>query len=491
MQYINNQWISGQGEPLVTKNPATGEISWEGNSASMAEVEYAVGAANVALNQWRLRSVNFRLEILQRYAACIEEQKTVLAECIAEETGKPFWESATEVTSMIGKIKLSAQAYSERTGDSEKPLQGAVSVVRHHPIGVMAVLGPFNFPGHLPNGQIVPALLAGNTIVFKPSELTPKTSIFLAKLWEQAGFPAGVINLVLGSGKVGQTLTSHPYINGILFTGSYATGKKLHLQCAGQPEKMLVLEMGGNNPLIVWDVKNKDAAAYHILQSAFISAGQRCTCARRLIIAKGEEGDRLLSRLKSWMAGIKVGYWRDEPEPFMGPVISQAAAHYLLEKQAFLIAHGGEPLIKMQHIKPETGLLSPGLIDITMNNSQEDIELFGPLLQVIRVQDFDEALRVANDTQYRLAAGLQSDSREHYDRFFQTIHAGVLSWNRPTTGASSAAPFGGIGQSGNYRPGSYYAADYCAYPVASSESTQLILPENLLPGLCSSPLLTN
>jgi succinylglutamic semialdehyde dehydrogenase len=483
MQFINNQWQVGQGIIWTTKNPATGATNWEGNTASIQDVEQAITAARSAFTTWSMTTLDTRIDLLQRFAKIIEEQQTRLAECIAEETGKPLWETKTEVTAMINKIAISIEAYQQRTGYVEKSLPGGVSVTKHKPLGVVAVLGPFNFPGHLPNGHIVPALLAGNTIVFKPSELTPKTAILMVELWQKAELPAGVINLILGGSEIGKALTSHSGINGILFTGSYPTGKKLHEQCAGKPEKLLALEMGGNNPLIAWQVKDIEAAAYTILQSAFISAGQRCTCARRLIISNDKEGDQILTALNNWIKRIKIGYWRDQPEPFMGPVISEAAAKHVLGKQQALIDQGGEVLTTIQHLKSGTGLLSPGLMDVTAIKTHEDVEIFGPLLQVFRVSNFDKAIKTANNTRYGLVAGLLSDNRDLYNQFYQHIYAGVLSWNRPTTGASSAAPFGGIGWSGNYRPGGFYTADYCAYPVASSETTVLSLPTTISQGL--------
>ncbi|MBY0544580.1 MAG: succinylglutamate-semialdehyde dehydrogenase [Gammaproteobacteria bacterium] len=480
---INDEWLLGEGEPIMLNNPSTGLLSWEGKAASLRQVDDAIKAASAAFKIWSSTALAERINVLHAYAQALESQQLALAECISEETGKPLWESKTEVTGMIGKIAISVEAYQVRTGMSEKTITNGISVLKHKPLGVMGVLGPFNFPGHLPNGHIVPALLAGNTIVFKPSELTPQTAIFMMKLWQKAGLPAGVLNLILGKGDVGQILTTNLNVKGILFTGSYATGKRLYLECADQPEKLLALEMGGNNPLIVSQIKNKEAAAYNIIQSAFITAGQRCTCARRLIIPTGSDGDELLSILIGWMDCIRIGHWRDEPEPFMGPVISVDAANAILKKQEELITEGGEALVLMRHLNPETGLLSPALIDVTANKERDDTEIFGPLLQVIRVADFEEALRVANETHYGLVAGLQSDSRKEYEQFYEAMQVGVLSWNRATTGASSAQPFGGIGWSGNYRPSGYYAADYCAYPVSSSESSQLVMPAALTPGL--------
>ena len=256
----------------------------------------------------------------------------------------------------------------------------------------------------------------------------------------------------------------------------------LHEQFGGQPEKILALEMGGNNPLIVQDVTDIDGAVHHAIQSAFLSAGQRCTCARRLLVPKGKKGDQFLERLVAVAGRIQVGDFDAEPQPFMGSVISPEAAEKLLAAQASLLEQGATPLLEMQSLRPDTGLLSPGIVDAT-GLEVADEEFFGPLLTVYRYKSFDEALELANNTRYGLSAGLLSDDRKLYERLVEEIRAGIVNWNRPLTGASSAAPFGGVGASGNHRPSAYYAADYCAWPMASLEARRSEVPESLAPGL--------
>ncbi|MFC1835972.1 aldehyde dehydrogenase family protein, partial [Thermodesulfobacteriota bacterium] len=276
-------------------------------------------------------------------------------------------------------------------------------------------------------------------------------------------------------------------LDGVFFTGSAETGKAIHRAFAGHPEKILALEMGGNNPLLVFDVADLDAAAYLTILSAYITSGQRCSCARRLIVPNGRDWERFIDRLAAMVRKIRVGVYTDTPEPFMGPVISDEAADELLSVQDGFIADGARTLIRMEPLRGIEALLSPGLIDVTDIQHREDVELFGPLLQLIRVEDFDEALKEANDTAYGLAAGLLSDNADLYDRFRRKIKTGVVNWNRHTTGASSAMPFGGIGLSGNHRPSAYFAADYCAYPVASIETDALEKPEATLPGIDLEP----
>lgn len=481
--FINQHWLAGSGQPFASRNPATGEILWQGRAADAEQVGRAVACAREVFEAWSDRTVAERADICRRFGEQLQEHREALARAIGSETGKPLWEARTEVAAMIGKIEISIRAYDERTGSRESEAAGARAVLRHRPHGVVAVFGPYNFPGHLPNGHIVPALLAGNTVLFKPSELTPAVAEKVVRCWEAAGLPAGVLNLLQGEKDTGVALAGHPGIDGLFFTGSSQTGELLHRQFGGHPGKILALEMGGNNPLLVGEISDIPAAVHETLQSAFISAGQRCTCARRLLVAEGEAGDRFVEALRRAIGGIRVGRYDADPQPFMGSLVSERAADQILAARKRLLDLGGEELSPLTKLEAGTGLLSPGLIDVTAIDDLPDEEYFGPLLQLIRYRDFDQAIREANNTRYGLSAGLLSDSREQYDLFVRRIRAGIVNWNKQITGASSNAPFGGIGASGNHRASAYYAADYCAYPVAGLELDRVQLPETLAPGL--------
>ncbi|TFV88977.1 succinylglutamate-semialdehyde dehydrogenase [Oxalobacteraceae bacterium OM1] len=481
--YINGAWLDGEGPELPVFDPSTGRQVWSGHAATPAEVDTACKAARAAFEPWALQELDSRIVVCNRFRDLLKEHADELATLIAIEVGKPLWEARTEVTTMANKIDISVQSYRSRTGESYSKVADGDAVLRHRPHGVFAVFGPYNFPGHLPNGHIVPALIAGNTIVFKPSEYAPQSAVKTVELWEQAGLPRGVLNLVNGGRDTGAALAQQPGIDGILFTGSYQTGAILHKQFAGQPGKMLALEMGGNNALVAWDVENVDAAVHHIVFSAFVSAGQRCTCARRLIVEDSARGQALLDRLVAVASKIAIGRYDADPAPFMGPVVSASIAGKLLAAQDDLLARGGKSLLAMRRLEEGTGFVSPAIIDVTEARDVPDEEWFGPLLQVIRVKDFDAALRVMNATEYGLAAGLLSENADLWKGFLVHARAGIVNWNRPTTGAASTAPFGGIGKSGNHRPSAYYAADYCAYPVASIENPVLDMPKQLSPGL--------
>ncbi|CAI1732443.1 succinylglutamate-semialdehyde dehydrogenase [Serratia proteamaculans] len=481
--FINGTWQQGHSAEFSKTDPVDNQPLWQANAADGSDVAAACEAARAAFPAWARTPFEQREQLVKRFAALLEEHKAHLAATISRETSKPRWETLTEVQAMIGKVAISLQAYQARTGVSQTAMADGASVLRHRPHGVLAVFGPYNFPGHLPNGHIVPALLAGNTVVFKPSELTPQTAEETLKLWQQAGLPAGVINMVQGGRETGEALAASSDIDGLLFTGSAGTGYHLHRQLAGQPEKILALEMGGNNALIVDQIEDCDAVVNLAIQSAFISAGQRCTCSRRILVKRGSEGDAFIERLVQVASALRIGRWDAEPQPFMGGVISSAAAEKMMAAQHHLLSLGGKALLTMQRLESGSALLSPGIIDVTGVQNVPDEEYFGPLTTIIRYNDFDEAVRIANQTRYGLSVGLVSPQRERFDHLLLEARAGIVNWNKPLTGASSAAPFGGVGASGNHRPSAYYAADYCAWPMASLESESLTLPASLSPGL--------
>ncbi|MDB5696903.1 MAG: astD [Sphingomonas bacterium] len=454
-------------EELLSHEPATGALLWR---SPVGDVDEEVAAARAGWAGWAARPVAFRIETLRRFANTVRARADAFADLIARETGKPLWEAKTEIDSVVAKVDISVSAYAERTAQRrlDSPM-GARTSVRHKPHGVLAVLGPYNFPAHLPNGHTVPALLAGNAVVFKPSEKTPATGAFLVECYHAAGVPAECMRLVIGGPAAGKALAEHPGIDGLLFTGSARTGLALNRAFANKPEKILALEMGGNNPIVVWDTPDVDTAATIVVQSAFTSAGQRCTAARRLIVQDALY-DPLVAAIDKLAGRLIVGAPHDDPQPFMGPVIDNPAADGLQDGFVGLLTRGGRVIRHLVRSDPDLPFLSPAMIDVTDMPDRPDAELFGPILQVFRAHDFDEAIEEANATRYGLAASLISQTPALYDRFWAGIRAGVVNWNRPTNGAPSNAPFGGVGWSGNHRPSAYYAADYCAYPVVSSEA---------------------
>src|SRR5881628_2037073 len=418
-------------DTLISYDPATGDEVWSGE---IGDASAEVAAARAAWPEWAAHSHAYRIEAVRRFANVVRKKEAEFSELISRETGKPLWESKTEVAAVVNKVEISIDAYAERT--PQRKLEAALTnkvAVRHQPHGVLGVLGPYNFPAHLPNGHIVPALIAGKAVVFKPSEKTPATGKFLVDCFHEAGVPADVLRLLIGGPDEGRALAAQPGIDGLLFTGSARAGQSLHRQFAETPHKMLALELGGNNPLVVWHAKHIEAIVVLI--------------------------DRLI-----------VDHPFADPPPFMGPVIDLAAADHVQEQWLNLMMKGGKTLRRLDRPFKDRPYITPGLIDVTDVRDRPDEEIFGPVLQLVRVKDFDAAIDEANNTRFGLAASLVGGSPEMYDKFWANVRAGVINRNKPTNGAPSNAPFGGVGLSGNNRPSAFYAADYCAYPVTSVEA---------------------
>lgn len=454
---------------IASFEPATGSELWRGK---VGDVEDVVARARRAWPVWASQPLSTRIELLRRFANEVRRESENLATMIARETGKPLWEARSEVDGVIDKVEVSVRAYADRT--PQRKLDSALNgtaAVRHKPHGVLAVISPWNMPALLPTGQIVPALIAGNVVVFKPSEKAPATGDMLARCFHRAGISAAVIQVLFGGPEQGQALVAHDGIDGVLFTGSAHAGIAINRKLASSPDKLVALELGGNNPLVVWDTPKLSDAAAIVVQSAFTSAGQRCSSARRLIV-KSTLYDAVISEVRKLTDRLIVGAPFDTPSPFMGPVIDNAAADGLTESFVYLLSNGGRAIKHMTRLRDDLPFVSPAIIDVTKIEDRPDVELFGPLLQVVSVGDFDEAIAEANNTRFGLTASLIGGTPQEYNRFWANVRAGVVNWNRPTIGEAAAAPFGGIGLSGNNRPGAYYAADACAYPVASSEMEQ-------------------
>lgn len=462
---------------LSSYSPADGSVVWEGEHTPPAEIDAAVERSRAVALRWARTPFENRADVIGRFAESVNGRKEELATLIATEVGKALWDARTEVAAVVGKATLSERAAAERTGVSTSQTQSGAMTVRHRPVGVMAVLGPFNFPAHLPNGHIMPALLAGNTVVFKPSEQAPAVGAWMLERWRESGIPDNVVQIVHGAADTARCLVDHPDVDGVLFTGGVPAGRAIHAALAGRPEVLLALELGGNNPVIAWDLEAepvREAAARIAARSAFVTAGQRCTCARRLIVPAGADGDAVIDHLMTVTAGLRIDHPLADPQPFHGPVISPAAADAVIDAAARLVEAGATPLVNPR-IDSDLGpaFVRPGLLDVTPVGRLADEEVFGPLLLVQRADDIDHAVELANNTQFGLAAALLSPSTERWEFVGPRLDAGIVNWNLPTVGASGAAPFGGIGLSGNHRPAGYHAADYCADAVASLTTASL------------------
>ena len=454
---------------LISVAPASGEVLWEGMPA---DVPPQVARAEAGWAHWAALPVTSRIEAMRRFANGVRAVEDRFADLIARETGRPIWEARQEVAMVLDRVDRAAGAHAERTG--QRRLEGALGArmaLRHKPHGVVAVIGAYALPAAIPVGQIVPALIAGNSILFKPSEKTPAVGEMLVRLFHEAGVPESALGCVMGDARTGKALIAQDAVRGVLFTGSSQAGLAIARAHGGQPEKLLALEMGGNNPIVAWDTADIAASAALIVQSAFAYGGQHCLCARRLIV-RDTLRDMLVAEVKTLADRLVIDQPHADPAPFMGPMIDMEAADGLTESFLYLMSNGGRPIKHMQRPREGLPFVTPAIIDVTSVPDRPDLELFGPLLQVIAVETFEAAIAEANNSRFGLSAALIGGSPEDYDSFWSNARAGIVNWNRPTHVVAPNAPAGGIGLSGNHRPAGFYTADACAYPVASAEMEQ-------------------
>lgn len=455
-------------------------------------VSRAAAAAKRAYKSWSLMPVAQRAGYLKKLKELYISHADEMATIISRETGKPFWETQGEVKTMINKIDITID-HSIHLIDEvkvENALPGVDGFIRHRSRGVMAVLGPFNFPGHLPNGHIVPALLTGNTIVFKPSEMTPAIAQKMAQLFDLAGFPPGVFNLVHGLGETGKRLVVDENVDGVLFTGSYETGLKIKQATLEHHWKLLALEMGGKNATVVWDDADLNKAIYESIIGSFVTAGQRCSCTSRIILHKSV-ADQFVEKFYETAKKLTIGHWKENP--FMGPLINADAVEKYLRFQEIAQREGADRIMrgKVLDVGREGHYVTPSICvvkEFRKESIYQKSEIFGPNVAIYTVDDFDQALEINDSTGFGLAMAVFSKNKALYERAVAEARVGIVNWNRTTNGASSRLPFGGLGKSGNDRPTAHFAVHYCTVPVASLEDPSGFDSKGALPGVNFEPL---
>ncbi len=449
---------------------------------ALPAVDEAVGAARRAWPAWAATPDTQRHAALRRFADALSKREEEAARVIVAEMGKPLREARAEVRSAVEKIGITIDEALRFVA----PFGVAGGRCRWRPRGVLAVLGPFNFPLHLPNGHIVPALATGNCVVFKPSEITPGAGQIAAECWDAAGLPAGVFNLVQGDARSGSRLAIHPDVNGVLFTGSFETGDRIRRATIDQPGKILALEMGGKNAAIVLADADLDRAVSECFLSAFQTTGQRCSSTSRLILDAPIAG-AFVERFAAMARGARIGHGTD-PETFLGPLATERSLERFLSFQEIARREGAKTVLAASRpATPRRGhYVSPSMhriarVDAGSRYQQE--EIFGPDVSVLVVRGLDEALAAQDVTRYGLALSIFTGSRAAYEEAWLRSEVGVLNWNQGTAGASSHLPFGGRRRSGNDSPSALLAPVYCAYPVASLETEAPFDPSTLPPGV--------
>ncbi|MCR9075955.1 MAG: aldehyde dehydrogenase family protein [bacterium] len=482
---IAGQWHSIPGNAIVSTMPAhPDQVVWSGTS-SVDAVHDAIRAARGALPEWSASPIEQRIAVLRKFQEIAKARAAELGALISTETGKALWESQAEANLIGAKVDITLEdgewSGRHRVSDFEFGLNETKRARCHfRPHGVMAVVGPFNFPAHLPNGHIVPALLTGNTVVFKPSDKSPAVGQVLTEMFQEAlesqGAPKGVINLVHGAVDESIALCGSPDVDGVLFTGSWAAGRAITQANLDHPGKIIALEMGGNNPAIIMPDADLFQAVVEVTRCAFNTTGQRCTSTRRLIVHR-DVADSVIPALIKSASNLMIGD-PDAPEPvFMGPIISEEALDSVLKFQERVASNGGRVLMESTRMPDREGwFITPGIIEVDeftlgCDDAGCDEEVFGPLLRISIVDSFDEALEQANATRYGLSASVFTADESLQTRFLNECRAGCRNINCGTAGASSKLPFGGLGLSGNHRPAGAFALDYTAYPVASMIET--------------------
>lgn len=474
--FIDGQWIEpdSNSDTITSINPSDGSsIVWQGR-CSVDHVRPAVAAARQAFPAWTRLNRSDREKYLRSYQDVVRSNVDRIADLIADETGKTIAESRFEAGALAAKvdITLDPDGAASRVRDfSVKVNDTRRGDNRFKPHGVMAVVGPFNFPAHLPNGHYIPALAAGNTIVFKPSDKTPGVGQVLAELWEEVGLPRGVFNLVQGTAPVASALVDHEDLNGILFTGSWSVGRRILEANLNRPGRIIALEMGGNNPAVIMDDAHLEQALIECVRAGFATTGQRCTCTRRVIVHESI-ADRFIHAFVEAARRLTYGPPRSEPPVFMGPVINESSVRAVLEFQSRLHQRGGRVLLEARQGDEGGFFVSPGVVEVSQGafragDDEHDCEVFGPLVQVSRCVNLEDGIRQANATRYGLAASIFTASEQSAQQFFNRVNAGCINHNTGTAGASSQLAFGGLGMSGNHRPAGAFSVDYCSYPVAS------------------------
>lgn len=473
-------------ESFLSENPGdTRDLIGE-YQAAPAHVDEAVAAARAAFAGWADQPLEARLAALGRLRAGIAQRADELALLLVRETGRPLWETRQEVATMQAKVDTTCGEAVAEIAERHPP--GLRGRLLYRPLGAVAVVSPFNFPAHLPHGQLLPALAAGCTVVMKPSELTPAIGELYAEIVDGAGFPPGVFSLLQGGAKIGEALITHADVDAVFFIGSWATGHRIRKATIDQPGKLLALEMGGKNAALVLDDANLELAAREIAHSAYITAGQRCSSTSR-VVATERVHDALVERLARAAREVKVGYGMDEGV-FMGPLISRPAmARFLATLRKAERARAAEPIVPSVPLLLERRghYVSPSLHlcrKATKSEYQRE-ELFGPNLAVWRAKNLEEALALANDSDYGLCMSVYTNQRAAYEQVLQKGRAGQINWNRGTVGSSPRMPFGGLGKSGNHRPAGLFMIRSCVRPVATLEG-EISEPESLF-ALGSSP----
>jgi aldehyde dehydrogenase (NAD+) len=467
--YIDGQWVDGASVSRNVNPSNLDDVIGEFAQADAEQTQRAISAARKAFVQWSLSTPQQRFDLLDQVGSTILARKAELGRLLAREEGKTLPEAIGEV-GRAGQIFKFFAGEALRIGGEIVPTvrPGMTVEVTREPLGVIGLITPWNFPIAIPAWKIAPALAYGNTVVVKPADLVPGSTWELVKIIAEAGAPAGVINLVMGRGSVvGEALVSSPDVDALSFTGSVATGRAIGAKCFASGKKFQ-LEMGGKNPMVVLDDADLNVAVEACVNGAFYSTGQRCTASSRFIVTEGIY-DRFIDGMKARMQALKVGDALADGT-HIGPVVDDKQLQQDERYMAIAREEGGT-VFGGERVERDTRgyFLAPALVTDTtpaMRINRE--EVFGPVASVIKVKDYDEALKVANDTEFGLSAGICTTSLKYASHFRRHVQAGMVMVNTATAGVDYHVPFGGR-KGSSYGPreqGSYAREFYTTVKTA-------------------------
>lgn len=481
--YYNNTFnLPATTGPLAVENimrrscPADTSLSlWEA-PVDYRDVDRVVESANAGFKLWRKLPQSERNQFLKKYQEEVTKRKDEIALAISFEMGKPLWEAKTEVASVIAKVAVTIEESLPRIANKhiENILPKTNGHIVYKPIGPSLIIGPFNFPCHLANGQILSALVAGNSIIFKPSEKTCYSAQLMVECFHAAGFPSGVVNLIQGDGEVARRLLKEKSIKGVFFTGSKEVGKKILDITHNDLSKLVSLELGGKNTTILHHDANLDHALQELIKACFLTSGQRCTSTSIVAIHRSLQ-DSFIARFHEMAKKIII----DHPvefsrEPFMGPLVDQSAVDAYLLFMGMAKREGIQEIMRGKLLdKAKKGYyVSPSIhLAERWNNDSMFLhsEIFGPNVTFIPYDTIEEAIAIANATEYGLAASVFTKDEVIFKQCVEDIDSGLVNFNRSTVGASAKLPFGGVKNSGNYHPAALTTIDACVYQMSCLE----------------------
>ncbi len=478
--YFNGRFhlpnLAGAQEKILKYSPADlSLVLWEAG-VFYDHIDLVVESAQKGYEVWRKLSFAERIGYLKKYQEVVRARKDEIALALALEVGKPLWEAKTEAAALDSKVSVTiTDSYERIKQETIKEVMPKIDGhVVYRPLGPSFVIGPFNFPCHLANGQILAALLAGNSIIFKPSEKTIYSAQLMVECLHEAGFPEGVINFINGTGHTASKLTSDKRIKGVFFTGSRAVGLRILENTYRDLDKLVALELGGKNSTIIHHDTNMSHALPELLRSCFLTTGQRCTSTSMILVHRKIEQE-FIAQFKAITERIRVGHPTSKPDPFMGPLIDAQAEKLYFDFCRAGKQEGAEEIVapRKLDIGVEGYYVSPSIHyakrpDLSGKFIQE--EIFGPNCFFIPYDDIEEAIAVTNSTPYGLAASVFTRSTDVYQICLRDIEAGLVNLNRSTVGATARLPFGGLKHSGNHRPAAVSMIDHCVGIVASLET---------------------